>query len=175
MPPPERMLYFTQAPDGYLVFAPPKSAMFVDQLHRAIEESKTWGEFRRRLPAGEYEKLFAEVFGTDPDAIAKDEYAQEPADDAEFSSDFVPGYCDGDYPPWLATRQHRYLPAEVLREFGRQESSVLNGLFWQLDPAKAELIVTRLRSLGYTVERRDDLNAEFPLIGPTRFPGMGTS
>ena len=45
----ERLLYYREAPhDNYLVFAPPERALLVDQIHRAIEESKTWGEFRKR-------------------------------------------------------------------------------------------------------------------------------
>jgi hypothetical protein len=154
----ERVLYYTHVPhDTYVVFAPPDRALYVDQLHRAITESKTWGEFRQRLPAGEYQKLFADQFSSDPDIIAEDEEAGEPADIESFSSEFVPGYCDGDYPPWLAQEQHQHLPAEVLEEFAEQEFSVVNGPFWRLDSAKAELIVSRLTSLGYRAERRDDL------------------
>lgn len=153
----KRILYFRQAPhDDYLVFAPPERAMFIDQIHRAIEESNTWGEFRKRLPAGEYEKLYQEQFSSDPEEIAEYPDSREPRDDEKFPRD-VPGYCDGDYPPWLAQEQHQYLPRDVLKEFATREDSFLNGFFWRLDPSRAELIVNRLRSLGYIVERRDDL------------------
>jgi hypothetical protein len=94
----QRVLYFRQAPhDSYLVFASPDRALFIDQIHRAIEESCTWGEFRRRLPAGEYQKLYQDQFSSDPEIIADDDSAREPADDDGFPND-VPGYCDGDYP-----------------------------------------------------------------------------
>lgn len=155
----EHLLYYREAPhDDYLVFVPPERALFVDQIHHAIQESTTWGEFRRRMPASEYQRLFEDIFSTDPDVLVETEDAHEPADEELFTSDCVPGFSDGDYPPWLAPEQDSYLPSELLREFATQKESFLNGGFWALDPARAELIVKKLQSLGYTVERRDDLN-----------------
>jgi hypothetical protein len=154
----EHPLYYREAPhDNYLVFAPPKRALFVDQLRRAIEESRTWGEFRRRMPAGEYQRLYKEIFSTDPDVIAEAEDAREPADEEPFTSDRVPGFSDGDYPPWLAPEQDSYLPSELLRELATRADTFLNGSFWRLDPKNVALIVERLSVLGYRVERREDL------------------
>lgn len=152
----ERVLYYRQGHDGGLVFAPPERALFIDQIHRAIEDSATWGEFRKRMPAGEYQRLYEDIYSSDPEVLAEDEDAREPRDDEPFSHE-VPGYSDGDYPPWLAQQQHRYLPRDVLEEFATEDSSALNGPFWRIDPARTELIVERLRGLGYKVERRDDL------------------
>lgn len=141
------VLYYRVAPhDTYVVFAPPTRARHVDQIHRAIEESKTWGEFRRRLPEIEYQRLYA-----------KDHEARETADDEPFNSDCVPGYSDGDYPPWLAPEQHRYLPASVLNEFATRGDTFINGSFWRLDATRAAVIMERLQRLGYKVEHRDDL------------------
>jgi len=152
-----RVLYFRRAPhDSSLVFASPERARFIDQIHCAIVESSTWGEFRQRLPVGEYQNLFAEQFSSDPEIIAEDDSAREPADDEGFPGD-VPGYSDGDYPPWLAPEQGRYLPADVLKEFATREQSSLNGGFWRVDVSRLESIVERLASLGYQVERREDL------------------
>jgi hypothetical protein len=45
MPATERTLYFREAPhESYLVFVPPERAHFIDQIHRAIRESGTWGD-----------------------------------------------------------------------------------------------------------------------------------
>jgi hypothetical protein len=157
MSPVPRVLYFRQAPhDTYLVFAPPERALFIDRIHRAIEESDTWGEFRKRMPAGEYHKLYEEQFSSDPDVIAEDESAREPGDSEKFPRD-VPGYGDGDYPPWLAQEQGKYVPVEILKEFSKREQSVINGGFWCADAARAKLLIERLTSLGYKVERREDL------------------
>ncbi len=153
----ERVLCFREAPhDNSLVFAPPERALFIDQIHRAIVESGTWGEFRKCLPAGEYQRLYEEVFSSDPEVISEDESACEPGDCEPFPHD-VPGYSDGDYPPWVAQEQDLYLPAAVLKEFATRGDSFLNGSFWRLDAALAPLIVERLTSHGYKVDRRDDL------------------
>ena len=166
MPHPERrsdehsqhLLYYREAPhDSYLVFAPPERALFIDQVHRAIQESTTWGEFRKRMPAGEYQRLYEEIFSSDPDVLAEAEEAREPADDKPFTSGCVPGFSDGDYPPWLAPEQDAYLPSELLREFATRADTFVNGSFWRLDPKNVALIVERLRVLGYRVERREDL------------------
>jgi hypothetical protein len=153
----ERVLYFREAPhDTYLVFAPPERAHFIDQIHRAIEDSKTWGEFRKLMPAGEYQRLYEDVFSSDPEDVEEDESAREPTDSEAFPHD-VPGYCDGEYPPWLAQEQGKYLPAEVLKEFATRADTFINGSFWRVDATRAPLIIERLTSLGYKVERREDL------------------
>lgn len=152
-----RLLYYRQAPQGYMVFAPPERAIFVDQIHRAIGESTTWGEFRKRMPAGEYQRLYEDIFSSDSDVIAEADDAREPADDEPFSSDCVPGFSDGDYPPWLAPEQDRYLPSSILNEFATRESSHVNGNFWWFDVERIALITESLQRLGFKVDLRDDL------------------
>jgi len=153
-----RVLYFREAPHMLaLIFASPERAEFVDRLHCAIEDSQTWGEFCRRLPPTEYENLFAEQFSTDAKCIAEDPECAHPADDAPFSSDSVPGYSDGDYPPWLATEQERHLPADVLQSFGTRQSSGLNGRFWSIPSEKRDAILETLRARGYELIERNDL------------------
>jgi len=102
------VLYFRTVAFGHepaLVFAPPEVAEEIDCIHGAITESNTWGEFRGRMPPQEYAALYAESFSTDPEVVAEDPEAAHPADDAEFSSEDVPGFCDGDYPRWIAAEQ----------------------------------------------------------------------
>ena len=77
--PVRRILFFRVSPHmSTLVFAPPERAQFIDQVHRAIEESTTWGEFRKRMPKGEYRELFADVFSADPEELEEDEELREP-------------------------------------------------------------------------------------------------
>ena len=154
------VLYARESPHGdpNLVFAPSERAVFVDRLHRAIGESKTWGEFRRRMPPGEIARVFEDVFSpaTDKDTAEDAEY-YEPADSAEFSSEAVPGFSDGDYPPWIASEQGRYLPPHVLTTFGSRRDTFVNGSFWALPAAKYAEIVSALAADGFTIVRRDDL------------------
>jgi hypothetical protein len=153
-----QVLYFREAPHlPALIFATPERAEFIDRLHRAIGESKTWGEFRSRLPLGEYQSLYADVYTSDPEVVERDADAREPRNDEQFSCDYVPGFSDGDYPPWLATEQHRFLPEDVLKAFGTRETSPINGLFWSINAEKLEEVLGALRARGYEVVERQDL------------------
>ncbi len=144
-----------------LVFTSLDRALEIDRLHRAIESSATWGEFRERIGAEEYGALFQNAFYTPgPDSPVEkdtDEDEREPADDATFSSENVPGYSDGDYPPWLAQEMGRYLPKEILDRYATRGQSSVNGSFYQIEPRHREEIAKDLVKLGYTVEERTDL------------------
>ena len=42
---------------------------------------------------------------------------------------------DGDYPDWYQKMQELWLPSDFLQRWGRLETTVLNGDFWNIDPA----------------------------------------
>ena len=145
---------------GRLVITSLARAVEIDRLQRAIEVSVTWGEFRERIGRGEYKKQFKDCFYTlqpddDPESI--DESEREPSDDAPFTSGSVPGLSDGDYPPWLSQEMHEHVPPEILNQFAREESSVINGLFWVIDPEHKDDMVKALWRAGFAVEERNDL------------------
>lgn len=154
-------LVFREAPHmSSLVFTSLDRAVEVNRLHRAIESSETWGDFRRKIGPDEYARLYEGAFDPpDPDEDPEeiDEDRLEPADDEPFSSDNVPGYSDGDYPPWLATEINRYLPTDILQRFGRRDSSILNGAFYKIEITQREAILKALTDVGFTVEEREDL------------------
>jgi hypothetical protein len=91
----------------------------------------------------------------DPKDIPQDEW--EPADDAPFLAESVPGFCDGDYPPWLAQEMDRYLPGEILDRFAAEHSSVINGSFYSIDVTHREAVLKALADAGFTVQEREDL------------------
>jgi len=158
---PAMALFFREVAFGHnpaLVFAPPDVAEEVDRIHRAIEQSKTWGEFRQRMPARDYAHLYADSFSEDPHAIDDDPDMAPPADDEAFSGECVPGYCEGDYPLWIASVQQRYVPEDLLREHGTREDSFLNGSFWRVYSPHREAILGALRARGYELTERADLN-----------------
>jgi len=93
----------------------------------------------------------------DPDHDDIDASPVEPADDAPFNSSVVPGYCDGDYPPWLAQEMHSHLPTPILQQFAGAESSAINGSFYTINPTHRDAIVKALTDAGFTVEERADL------------------
>ena len=157
----EKALCFREVAFGHdpaLVFAPPDVAVEVDRIHRAIEQSKTWGEFRQRMPTRAYTELYAGRFSDDPEVLAEDPDLATPADGAPFSSSEVPGYCEGDYPLWIASVQERYVPLDLLRKHGTREDSSLNGSFWRVYSPHRDAILDALRARGYELSEREDLN-----------------
>lgn len=77
-----------------------------------------------------------------PPDVAEDPDVAPPADDEPFSGECVPGYCDGDYPLWVAAVQERYVPEDLLRECGTREDSSFSAS--RCDPGCAAC--ARLRS-----------------------------
>lgn len=149
-------LYFRLAGPA-LVFAPPEVAEENDRIYRAITESKTWGEFRRRMPPKEYAELTADSFSSDPDEIVENPDAAAPADEEPFSSECVPAFCDGDYPRWIAGEQQRYVSMEILRTFGTREHTFLNGSCWRIYESRREEVLAALRAEGHELIERNDL------------------
>jgi hypothetical protein len=101
------------------------ASLVFTSLDRAITSSKTWGEFRKKIGPEEYAALYQDRFYTpepddDPEDIDVD--ALEPSDDAPFNSDKVPGFTEGDYPPWLAQEIDEHLPREILERFAKYDS-----------------------------------------------------
>lgn len=129
------------------MFAERDRAVRVAQIRHAIEESSTWGEFRRGLPAGEWEDRIQVYF----DAAEE----EPPVDDAPFTSDDVLGYGEGDYPEWLLQVQLEWFPKELIEKYGGNVGdTVHNGPPLDLPADKADAIAEDLRALGHTLERR---------------------
>lgn len=145
----KKLLYRTVEHNSGLVFAAEDRAKLIARMHGAIESSKTWAEFRKAMPRKEYSAI---VQGFD------DEGEPRPKGADEFSGEHVPGWSDGDYPPWLQAEMGRLLPQWVLRRFGTLESSVHNGDFWMLPPENADEIVAALQALGWRVQHAPDLH-----------------
>jgi len=133
--------------DGAL-FSGSDEAEHVAQIRQALYNSNTWGEFRRQLPADEWEFQLAERIDF--------RYERIPADDEPFAADCVPGHADGDYPEWLQQTALEWFPEDLIEKFGgRVHNSTFNGEFLELPGDKAEAIADELRERGYTVERTD--------------------
>jgi hypothetical protein len=144
-----KLLYRVTEANGGLVFAPPEIAQDNARLHQAIETSTTWEQFRKAIPPREYSEVVRYAF--DLNGLPR------PKGSDPFSSEKVPGWTDGDYPPWLQQRMDEFLPEEVLEKFGNRSDTFLNGDFWFLDPADEGGICAMLRSLGWEVERAQEL------------------
>jgi hypothetical protein len=152
-------LVFHESPDGdSLVFTSLDRAIEIDRLRRAIETSETWGEFRQRIGPEAHADLFGDdYYGPDDDPEDSDENPLESSSDALFNSDWIPGYGDGDYPPWLAQEMDKHVPPEILERYCSYHESVFNGEFYKIDPNHRNAIVKELTDVGFTVEERKDL------------------
>jgi hypothetical protein len=131
-----------------VVFAERRRAERVAQIRAALENSATWGEFRRALPEGEWDDIFQDHYD--------DAEEESPDDDKPFHSDDVPGYAEGDYPEWLQQVQLDWFPPELIAKYGGDVgSTVLSGPVLDLPAERAEEIAAELRAMGHTVEETD--------------------
>jgi hypothetical protein len=127
----------------FVIIALKTRAFHTHKIWIAIKKAKTWKQFASMLPDGEWRRL-------------RDLIEDKPNGSESFNAEMLPGYSDGDYPPWLQTEIAQCLPAIVREEFSLRSDSVLNGPFWEI-PADIEVpLIDRLRSLGYSVEQRED-------------------
>ena len=140
----KRLLYRVVPYNGGVVFAEPDRATLIAKIHSAINSSKTWGQFRSAMPRDEYSKIVRTHFD--------DNGEPRPKSTDPFSSDFVPGWSDGDYPPWLQQEVGRILPRDVLLRFGEHCTSVLNGGFWLIPEERLRDICDALRARGWELD-----------------------
>ena len=146
-----KTLWYRQHPaNGDLVFATPNEALYIDELHKALG-SQTWGEFRKRMPEDQYAEIIERLY----------EYLGEPtevpSDEDRFDPCLVPGFAEGDYPPWLQQGMEDNLPQEIIVRYGTWKSTVLNGNYLAIPPESEDEVVDSLKMLGFKVERRGDL------------------
>lgn len=145
----EKLLFRIAPHNGGAVFALEKRAIYVAAVHSAIKNSKTWGDFRSAMPIKDYSEIVRVAF----DDVGE----RRPKNSDEFSSDSVPGYSDGDYPPWLQTELETILPRSLLEKFGHLERTNLNGNFWLIPEKNLEALCDELRRLGYELGHAQQL------------------
>lgn len=127
----------------FIILAPRERAFYVHQIWQAVQQAKTWKQFAAMLPAAEWQSVIQRM-------------DEKPCEGETFDAEMLPGYSDGDYPPWLQTEVARCLPAIVREEFALKRESCINGLYWEI-PAELEVaLIKRLRSLGHSVKREDN-------------------
>jgi len=146
----KRLLYRVSPYNGGVVFAEPGRATLIAKIHTAIESSKTWGQFRNAMPREAYSQIVRTAFDENGEPRPK---STDP-----FSGEDVPGWSDGDYPPWLQQEMGDILPREVLLRFGEYKTTVLNGGFWLIPEEHLQDICDVLRAQGWELCCAQDLN-----------------
>ncbi len=126
-----------------LIFAPRSRAFFVHQIWSAIKLAQTWREFSALLPSGEWSRMLEQL-------------DESPDDSDKFDEELLPGYSDGDYPPWLQAEIGRCLPVAALQNYCQEVDSGINGSFCKIPQTNESHLVATLEHSGYSVERKDD-------------------
>ncbi len=134
--------------EATLIFIPEADALRLVAIHNAIQTSSTWGKFFDAIPADELDTVYERVFD--------DETERLPDRAEKFDSDAL-GVCEGDYPDWPEQKMLEWLPAHVCRQFGKMESSVLNGPYLSLDIRRTPEIIVTLAQAGFGLSWDDEL------------------
>jgi hypothetical protein len=101
-----KLLYRIAPHNGGLVFAPPSRARFVARIHEAIASAENWEQFPHLMPRKAYSEVLEIAFDDNGEPRTR---GRDP-----FSGEMVPGWSDGDYPPWLQREMDHVVPEEVL-------------------------------------------------------------
>lgn len=143
-PTPSELVYRVGDANDGVVFTTPVCARYVDRLFDALD-SKTWGEFRRRLPAEEWKRmadLLEEIPGKD-----------DPLDVAD-----VPGYCDGDWPPWLQKEIFCVLPPPLVKKYAEARMTSINGVYFHIRQEDLPALLAELERRGIHAAHTPDLH-----------------
>jgi hypothetical protein len=143
-------LVFWRSLGNELVAAHSERAQLVHNVRVAIEAAKTWGEFCSLIPLEEYSDILDRMRYTDYED-------GEPDRDTPFEGDLIPGFCEGDYPPWLQTKMGDLLPYAVLQKLGTRKDTFMNGTYWSIPVENADRFVAALRREGYEPVERPDM------------------
>lgn len=131
------------------LFVVREKARTVASIWRALNRSSSWGEFRRAMPAADWQNI-------------TEHYDEIPADDANFSPSEVPGFDDGYFPGgWPAEDALDWFPKDLIEKYDGWTEVTPNGLNLHLPAESVEAIAEDLRALGHTVSKSEDDLPEF--------------
>jgi len=123
-----------------LLFIPRSRAERLAAIHSALRHSKTWGDFRAKMPRVICQEVMRGI---------QENVGRFPRNAERFDSGLLPGFCDGDWPAFPAQEMLRWVPQAIQSGFGEIEDTVLNGFYLYLDPEREDEIVAAFREHGY--------------------------
>ena len=107
-------------------------------MHHPEEKGLTWRWFSDAYPI--LWRIMQQDFDHDLDEV--------------FDMSMVPGFDEGDFPPWEISDAECPVPDEICQRYGKLLSSVLNGPYVFFPPEKKQSLFRALRKDGYRVLRR---------------------
>ena len=138
--------YVKQDSLGGYIFTTFERGEYVTAICKAINTAKTFGEFFKLLPSREVKVIKQGLKDND----------HFPEDEDFFDPMILPGFGDGDYPPWLATEVPKVLPSAILEKYGVKGDSFLNGSCWAIPAAHLKAALDELTALGIDHQERAD-------------------
>ena len=154
---------------GKVIVLDKKTAVFLRYIDSVLKESSTWGDLKKNLPQSESRRIqefldgentFDDFLGQNAEKGWSREYAFEefkklpleercPLDHDPYRIEKIPGYYDGEWPPWPAQLMCGILPEEIQLKYGGSQNAVLNGPFMNIPPQKKEDLIRDLEGFGY--------------------------
>ncbi len=158
-------------PDGETLYVLTEDRQsYFDRLEQAIESSVTWGDFFGLAPKSEVRELRRrwelswELEEEDDDEADGEEDGSSqrpgPADDSPFNLNDVPGFEEGDWPPWPCYETDQHLPAQLLKRSRQRVTTVHNGRYTRIEPSQLKPLLDGLRRLGHEVEEHRSLRRD---------------
>ena len=123
---------------------PPERAILIARIHETLRTAKTWRDLRDALPAQEFSTIAQAVTGREELLAVCYEFPFDP--------ESIPGWVDGDYPPWLQQELESVLPREIISAFAKQVHTAVNGTYWHISEIDRPAVVNSLTKLGFTLD-----------------------
>jgi hypothetical protein len=161
-------LIFTRWTGRDGVFFEAETYRKLQKINKAMNDAKTWGEFRTMLPKGEFEELpnwisnggeelFWDgdnyLFGDSVDHADIDEFYIARYSDA-FTYSSIYGVDEGDYPTQMDAKWEDF-PDGFPETYGKSVSSFVSGSWWEFPMEKFEQMQDYLSQHGYSVKKID--------------------
>ena len=150
--PDERTIVVGILAEALVVAIPQTPAYELASVLTALNESETWGDFRRDCPPGYWEEVedlydedWSHVPWPPPDTLAFDPRGQ------------LWGFDEADWPPWVAQEMLEWLPDSVLDSFSETGVSMVSGSCALIQPDRLDDFMAAMTSLGYECIRDDNL------------------
>ena len=134
-------------------------AIHLHAIYGALNQSRTWGEFRRLLPAAEWPAIEQQLF-LGEDEVEDEDRSHWEDDEAPFMVDRVRGIDENHYPcvgsEWLG--DVGTFPDVLIAAHNKLLiASADRFILWQIPLECGETVASMLRQWGYFVERTDFL------------------
>lgn len=126
-----------------------KYAEYLHRIYRALHISQSWGDFKTNMPRDEYSRLIKWIFEDNP--------YPRPKMTAPFSPQQIPGWEEGDYPPWSKQLVEKSIPIDLLHKYAKRESGMVSGSWWTIEAANWPALKSELESRAFTLTERNDL------------------